>query len=46
MGIGPHDDGNSIADSLGYQDNRVPKFDTERNVAVPKIMDANVWQIG
>lgn len=46
MGIGPHDDGNSIADSLGYQNNRVPKFDTERNVAVPKIMDANVWQIG
>lgn len=35
MGIGPHDDGNSIADSLGYQNNRVPKFDTERNVAVP-----------
>ena len=34
MGIGPHDDGNSIADSLGYQNNRVPKFDTERNVAV------------
>ena len=35
MGIGPHDDGNSIADSLGHQNNRVPKFDTERNVAVP-----------
>ena len=46
MGIGPHDDGNSIADSLGYQNNRVPKFDTERNVAVPKIVDTNVRQIG
>ena len=34
MGISSHDDGNSIADSLGYQNNRVPKFDTERNVAV------------
>ena len=35
MGVCPHDNRNSIPDPLGHQNNRVPKFDTERNVAVP-----------
>ena len=35
MGIGPHDDGNGVPDSLGHQNNRISKFDTERNMAVP-----------
>ena len=35
-----------IPDPLGHQNNRIPKFDTERNMAVSKIMDANVRQIG
>ena len=46
MGVCPHDNRNSIPDPLGHQNNRVPKFDTERNVAVPKIVDTNVRQIG
>ena len=32
---------------LSCQNNsKIIPVDTERNVAVPKIMDANVWQIG
>ena len=46
MGVCPHDNGNGVPDPLGHQNNRVPKFDTERNVAVPKIVDTNVRQIG
>lgn len=45
MGVCPHDNRNSIPYPLGHQNNRVPKFDTERNVAVPKIVDTNVRQI-
>jgi len=35
MGVCPHDNRNGIPYPLGHQNNRVPKFDTERNVAVP-----------
>ena len=46
MGVCPHDNGNGVPDSLGHQNNRIPKFDTERNTAVSKIRDANVRQRG
>ena len=46
MGIGPHDDGNSIADAPRHQNDGIAQLNTERNVAVPKIVDTNVRQIG
>ena len=40
------DEWHQIGFILGGRGSRVPKFDTERNVAVPKIVDTNVRQIG